>query len=77
MNTVFPYLLLSFLMAQNNEGFGPYMLGIIFFISIIGGYKLIRLRTGNYDVDYFTKLLGWAITIFGIVGLFQCYEYLN
>ena len=42
-----------------------------------GGYKLIKLRTGNYDVDYFTKLLGWAMAIFGIIGLFQCYEYLN
>ncbi len=77
MNTIFPYLLLSFLTAKSNGAFGLYILGIIFLLSIIGGYKLIKLRTGNYDVDYFTKLLGWAMAIFGIIGLFQCYEYLN
>ena len=48
---------------------------IILFIIFIGlagaGYKFIRLRTGNYDIDYFTKILGWILMIPGIWGLLE------
>ena len=47
-------------------------------LLVIGGYKLIRFQNGNYDVEYFTKLLGWAMTVLGIIGLYQCYiEFIN
>ena len=80
MNRIFLYLLLSFLTATNNSAstennpiFAILVLGLIFILLVIGGYKLIRFQNGNYDVEYFTKLLGWAMTVLGIIGLYQCY----
>ena len=88
MNRIFFYLLLlnksysqsnQLLNPPNsppeNHGFlGVSILLLLFLLSLIGGYKLIRLRTGNHDIDYFTKLLGWALTVFGIYGVFECYK---
>jgi len=45
---------------------------ILFFVFIaLGavGYKFITLRTGNYDIDYFIKLLGWMLIIPAIWGI--------
>ena len=48
---------------------------IILFIIFVGlavvGYKFITLRTGNYDIDYFTKLLGWLLIIPAIWGILE------
>ena len=78
MNRIFSYLILfSCLTANNNDTFGLSILFILFLLLILGGYKLIRLRTGNYDVDYFTKLLGWGMTAIGIIGVFQCFQYVK
>ena len=78
MNIIFPYLIfLSQLTANNNDTFGLSILFILFLLLIGGGYKLIRLRTGNYDVDYFTKLLGWGMAVIGAIGIFQCFQYIK
>jgi len=78
MNRIFFYLILfSHLTANNNDTFGLSILFILFLLLIGGGYKLIRLRTGNYDVDYFTKLLGWGMATIGIIGIFQCFQYVK
>ena len=87
MNRIFFYLLLNQVYSQshellssstsssgNNKVLVVSVLFILFLLSLVGGYKLIRLRTGNYDVEYFTKLLGWVLTIFGIYGIFECYR---
>tara|TARA_B100000131_G_C17785912_1_gene479307 strand:- start:329 stop:499 length:171 start_codon:yes stop_codon:yes gene_type:complete len=39
-------------------------------ISMIGGWLILR-RTGNYDIDFFTKILGWVLLIPGIIGLLE------
>ncbi|SVD17958.1 uncharacterized protein METZ01_LOCUS370812 [marine metagenome] len=39
-------------------------------MSITGGWLVFR-RTGNYDIDYFTKILGWILLIPGIWGLLE------
>ena len=39
-------------------------------MTLIGGWLVIR-RTGNYDIDYFTKILGWILLIPGIWGLLE------
>tara|TARA_Y100001970_G_C14189511_1_gene834504 strand:- start:1189 stop:1362 length:174 start_codon:yes stop_codon:yes gene_type:complete len=39
-------------------------------ISMIGGWLVLR-RTGNYDIDFFTKILGWLLLIPGIIGLLE------
>ncbi len=78
MNRIFSYLILfSYLTANNNDTFGLSILFILFLLLILAGYKLIRLRTGNYDVDYFTKLLGWGMTAIGIIGVYQCFQYVK
>jgi len=39
-------------------------------LTLIGGWLVLR-RTGNYDIDYFTKILGWILLIPGILGLLE------
>ena len=39
-------------------------------ITMVGAWLVIR-RTGNYDVDFFTKILGWILLIPGIIGLLE------
>ena len=44
----------------------------VFFVALaIVGFKLITLRSGNYDVDYFTKIIGWVLTIPAIWGILE------
>ena len=56
-------------------GSGDFKTRIILFLIFIAlglvGYKFITLRTGNYDVDYFTKLLGWMLIIPAIWGILE------
>ena len=36
----------------------------IFFVALgIIGFRLIWNRTGNYDIDFITKLIGWILLI--------------
>ena len=42
------------------------------FVSVgAAGGILIWKGTGNYDVDYFTKIIGWALFAFGVYGVFE------
>ena len=82
MNRIFYYLILtSYLSAEDNtltkfQIIVTLILCILSIILVIAGYKFIKLRTKNYDIDYFTKLFGWAMAIFGIIGIFECLKYL-
>tara|TARA_B100001540_G_C15479687_1_gene494020 strand:- start:456 stop:632 length:177 start_codon:yes stop_codon:yes gene_type:complete len=50
---------------------GETILFIVFVcLSTAGGILIIK-RTGNYDVDYFTKIIGWALFIVGAYGIFE------
>jgi len=42
-------------------------------LTCIGGWLVLR-RTGNYDIDYFTKILGWILLIPGIWGLLESFN---
>jgi len=58
----------SFMFADGN--FETRLILFFVFIALAGvGYKFITLRTGNYDIDYFTKLLGWMLIIPAIWGI--------
>ena len=35
-----------------------------------GGFLAMK-RTGNYDVDFFTKIIGWVMLMFGVYGIFE------
>ena len=39
-------------------------------LTITGGWLILR-RTGNYDVDFFIKILGWILFIPGILGIME------
>ena len=74
MNRTFLYLISVSCLTAGNNTFSLSILFVLFLLLTLGGYKFIRIRTGNYDVDYFTKLLGWGMVLFGIIGIFQCFQ---
>ena len=50
---------------------GRTILFLVFVAMTIAGGWLVLRRTGNYDIDYFTKILGWILLIPGIWGLLE------
>ena len=50
-------------------GMGRAILFIVFVAMTLTGVGLVLRRTGNYDIDYFTKILGWILLIPGVWGL--------
>ena len=45
-------------------------------LTCIGGWLVLR-RTGNYDIDFFTKIIGWVMLGFGIYGIYSLLVYLK
>ncbi|MBC8213342.1 MAG: hypothetical protein ISR90_05675 [Candidatus Marinimicrobia bacterium] len=44
----------------------------MFFVGLaIVGVSLIWRRTGNYDVDFITKIIGWILFIPAIWGILE------
>ncbi len=50
---------------------GPTILFMLFICIASAGGLLVWKRTGNYDVDFFTKIIGSIMLIFGIYGIFE------
>ena len=50
---------------------GKTILFLVFVSLTLTGLWLIIRRTGNYDIDYFTKILGWILLLPGIWGLLE------
>ena len=50
---------------------GETILFVVFVCMGASGAILIWKRTGNYDVDYFTKIIGWALFGFSVYGIFE------
>ena len=48
---------------------GRTILFLVFVAMTISGGWLVLRRTGNYDIDFFTKIIGWILLIPGILGL--------
>jgi hypothetical protein len=67
---LYTLILTSFVFANDNIQ-TRVILFIIFIALALVGYKFITLRTGNYDVDYFTKLIGWLLIIPSIWGILE------
>jgi hypothetical protein len=50
----------------------------LFFVVLTGtGAWLVWRRTGNYDIDFFTKILGWILLIPGIWGLLESLRFIQ
>ena len=52
-----------------------YILLLFFMVFNMGGIFLILLRTGDYDTDMFTKILGWLLFIPSLIGLLKIYQW--
>ena len=50
---------------------GRTVLFLVFVAMTLTGMWLVFRRTGNYDIDYFIKILGWILLIPGIWGLLE------
>ncbi len=43
----------------------------------MAGIFLVLLRTGDYDADMFTKILGWILFLPGFIGLIYYHKWLG
>ena len=50
---------------------GRTILFLVFVAMTITGGWLVWKRSGNYDIDFFTKILGWILLIPGILGIME------
>ena len=56
---------------------GRTILFLVFVAMTLTGGWLVWKRSGNYDIDFFTKILGWILLIPGILGLLESLRILN
>jgi hypothetical protein len=50
----------------------------IFFVALAGvGFKFVTMRSGNYDVDFFTKIIGWVLLIPALWGIMESLRIIN
>ena len=73
-NSIFISISNSALILLVNGGkysMGRTILFLVFVAMTLTGGWLVWKRSGNYDVDFFTKILGWILLIPGILGLME------
>ncbi len=54
-----------------------YILLIFFMLFNTAGFFLILLKTGDYDADMFTKILGWILFLPGFIGLIYYHKWVG
>ena len=54
-----------------------HILLVFFMIFNTAGFFLILLKTGDYDADMFTKILGWIIFLPGFIGLVYYHKWIG
>ena len=65
---------ISTLILIVNDGkysMGRTILFLVFVAMTLTGGWLVWKRSGNYDIDFFTKILGWILLIPGILGIME------
>ena len=73
-NSIFISISNSALILLVNGGkysMGRTILFLVFVAMTLTGGWLVWKRSGNYDVDFFTKILGWILLIPGILGIME------
>ncbi len=73
-NSIFISISNSALILLVNGGkysMGRTILFLVFVAMTLTGGWLVWKRSGNYDVDFFTKILGWILLIPGIIGIME------
>ena len=54
-----------------------YILLVFFMLFNTAGFFLILLKTGDYDADMFTKILGWILFLPGFIGLIYYHKWVG
>ena len=54
-----------------------YILLVFFTLFNTAGFFLILLKTGDYEADMFTKILGWILFLPGFIGLIYYHKWLG
>jgi hypothetical protein len=50
----------------------------IFFVALaMVGFKFVTMRSGNYDVDFFTKIIGWVLLMPALWGILESLRIIN
>tara|TARA_B100000749_G_C18069200_1_gene318818 strand:- start:205 stop:441 length:237 start_codon:yes stop_codon:yes gene_type:complete len=62
---------LILLVNDGKYSMGRTILFLVFVAMTLTGGWLVWKRSGNYDVDFFTKILGWILLIPGILGIME------
>jgi hypothetical protein len=73
-NLIYISISISALILIVNGGkysMGRTILFLVFVAMTMSGGWLVWKRSGNYDVDFFTKILGWILLIPGILGIME------
>ena len=73
-NSIYISISISALILIVNDGkysMGRTILFLVFVAMTLTGGWLVWKRSGNYDIDFFTKILGWILLIPGILGLME------
>ena len=73
-NSIYISISDSALILIVNDGkysMGRTILFLVFVAMTLTGGWLVWKRSGNYDIDFFTKILGWILLIPGILGLME------
>tara|TARA_B100000427_G_scaffold306485_1_gene293262 strand:- start:339 stop:602 length:264 start_codon:yes stop_codon:yes gene_type:complete len=50
---------------------------IFFMLFNTAGFFLILLKTGDYEADMFTKILGWILFLPGFIGLIYYHKWIG
>ena len=56
---------------------GRTILFLVFVAMTITGGWLVWKRSGNYDIDFFTKILGWILLLPGLWGIIESLKILR
>jgi hypothetical protein len=62
---------LILLVKGGKYSMGRTILFLVFVAMTLTGGWLVWKRSGNYDIDFFTKILGWILLIPGILGIME------
>ena len=73
-NLIYISISISALILIVNDGkysMGRTILFLVFVAMTLTGGWFVWKRSGNYDIDFFTKILGWILLIPGILGIME------
>ena len=68
---------LILIVNDGKYGMGRTILFLVFVAMTITGGWLVWKRSGNYDIDFFTKILGWILLLPGLWGILESLKILQ